>query len=56
MFKVEQDSAGFAVTRQEIQQLIDVNVQAVAEGNEIGKAHLTLLRPVEDGIGYRCRL
>ena len=56
MFKVEQDSAGFAVTRQEIQQLIDVNVQAVAEGNEIGKAHLTLLRPVEDGIGYRSRL
>ena len=56
VLKIKQDRAGFAVTCQKIQQLINVDIQAVAQGNEVGESHFTLLRPVEDGVRYRSRL
>ncbi|STJ53630.1 Uncharacterised protein [Escherichia coli] len=41
----------FTVACQIVKQFINVDIQAVAERNKVGKAHLTLLRPVEDGVG-----
>ncbi|MNY62143.1 hypothetical protein D3C86_1989140 [compost metagenome] len=51
MFEIQKDCAGFTVTGQEIQQFIDINIQAIAQRDEIRKSHLTLLRPVENGVG-----
>jgi hypothetical protein len=39
------------LARQEVQQFIDVDIQAVTQRNKVGKPHLALLRPVEDGVG-----
>ena len=56
VLKIKQNRTGFTVARQKIQQLINVDIQTVAESNEVGESHFTLLRPVEDGVRYRSRL
>ena len=56
MLKIKEYRAGFAVTSQEIQKLINVDIQAVAQGNEVGETHFALLRPVEDCVRYCSRL
>lgn len=50
MLEVKQNGAGLAVAGQKVQQVIDINVQAIAQRDEVGKPHLALLRPVKDGI------
>ncbi len=50
VFKIKQDRTGFAVSCEKIQQFINVDIQAIAQGNEVGKSHFTLLRPVENGV------
>ncbi len=52
MFEIQQYRAGFTVARQVIQQLINVDIQAVTQRDKVRKAHFSLLCPVEYGIGY----
>ncbi len=56
MLKIEQDGTGFGIACQKIQQLVDIDVQPIAQGDKVGEPHLTLLCPVEDRIGDRRRL
>ena len=56
VFEIEQNSAGFTVASEEVKQVINVNVQAIAQRNKVRKPHFTLLSPVQDGIGDRRRL
>ncbi len=46
MLEVQQNGAGLAVAGQKVQQVIDINIRAIARGDEVGKTHLALLRPV----------
>ena len=56
VFKIEQNSAGFTVASKEIEQVINVDIQAIAERDKVRKPHFALLGPVEDGVGYGRRL
>ncbi len=56
MLEVQQNGAGLAVAGQKVQQVIDINIRAITQGDEVGKTHLALLRPVKDSIGDGGRL
>ena len=56
VLQIEQDGAGLTVAGQEVEQVIDIGIQTVAQRDKPGKAEVTLLSPVEDGIGDGGRL
>ena len=56
VFKVEQNGAGFTVAGKEVEEVVDINIQAIPKRNKVREAHFALLRPVKNGIGNRCGL
>ena len=55
-FDIEQDRPGLAVHREVIKQIGDIDVELVANGNNSGKTHRTLRRPLHHSRGNGTRL
>ena len=55
-FDIEQDSSGLAIKREVIKQIGNIDVELVADGNDSGKSHPALRRPIHHASGNGARL
>ncbi|CQR23355.1 Uncharacterised protein [Yersinia enterocolitica] len=50
MFDIQHNGAGFTISGEEIEQVVDINIETITQRDKVRKANFPLLRPIQNGI------